>query len=223
MSSAFARDGFGIAAHDVGTGVVSPRIVERVGVDSTRAGPDRRPSLGQLEPCWPRGGSVCSRLTFDDRRRRPLSLSQFLGDPLGLQTRLPPARLRRRTPLAQLLLVTCTGAIRKRLLRRRWLAECPSGGIATVDIVQWAALKKRWRGNLTHRNPTRQNIAQKSATKVRLFFDCIFTDFACRRLRGCSNPSQNEGAQHEQQVETALLPKMRSSTSMLATRATLIP
>ena len=56
---------------------------------------------------------LCSRLTFDDGRRRPLSLSQFLGDPLGLQTRLPPARLRRLTPLAQLLLVTCTGAIRK--------------------------------------------------------------------------------------------------------------
>lgn len=121
LSSAFARDGFGIAAPDVGTGAVSPRIVECVGVDSTRAVPDRRP--------WPRGGSACSRLTFDDGRRRPLSLSQFLGDPLGLQTRLPPARLRRRTPLAQLLLVTCTGAIRKRLFRRRWLAECPSGGI----------------------------------------------------------------------------------------------
>ena len=129
LSSAFARDSFGIAAHDVGTGVVSPRIVERVGVDSTRVVPDHRPSLEQLEPCWPRGVSVRSRLTFDGGRRRPLSLSQFLGDPLGLQTRLPPARLRWLTPLAQLLLVTCTGAIRKRLLRRRWLAECPSGGI----------------------------------------------------------------------------------------------
>ena len=129
LSSAFARDGFGIAAHDVGTGVVSPRIVERVGVDSTRVVPDHRPSLEQLEPCWPRGGSACSRLTFDGGRRRPLSLSQFLGDPLGLQTRLPPARLRRLPPLAQLLLATFTGAIRKRLLRRRWLAECPSSGI----------------------------------------------------------------------------------------------
>ena len=103
--------------------------MERVGVDSTRVVPDHRPSLEQLEPCWPRGGSACSRLTFDGGRRRPLSLSQFLGDPLGLQTRLPPARLRRLTPLAQLLLATFTGAIRKRLLRRRWLAECPSSGI----------------------------------------------------------------------------------------------
>ena len=72
---------------------------------------------------------LCSRLTFDGGRRRPLSLCQFLGDPLGLQTLLPPARLRRLTPLAQLLLVTCTGAIRKRILRRRWLAECLSHGI----------------------------------------------------------------------------------------------
>ena len=72
---------------------------------------------------------LCSRLTFDGERCRPLSLSQFLDDPLGLQTRLPPARLRRLTPLAQLLLVTCTGAFRKRLLRRRWLAECLSHGM----------------------------------------------------------------------------------------------
>ena len=27
----------------------------------------------QLEPCWPRGGSACSRLTFDGGRSRPLS------------------------------------------------------------------------------------------------------------------------------------------------------
>ena len=59
LSSAFAGDGFWITARDVDTGFVSPRIVEGVGMDSARAVPDHRPSLEQLQPCWPRG--LCSR------------------------------------------------------------------------------------------------------------------------------------------------------------------